>query len=600
MGDSTIDLRTRRRRADPANNRQRFCCYHRARREQPRRCRSPTPIRTMTIRRRVWLNLAIVNAFALALAAIAWWVTRETTYAVAWSAGAHAHRDAALHASVGMESLVRTLAQLLLKDSSRSDVQPLLEKCDAALEGLRAAAEAEWLVDDDVIEGDDTDERKRFEQIISDYSALRGGVVRVLDAVEAGRWEEAMAEYQSVVRPRFDSLLATAAIQIESEGEEIDAQYDEVTRLARWIAWTVAVGCALLVLTTLSGLVALSPLSRSVMLKIETLVEATRALSAGKLDHRIPELGEDELGVLAGHFNEMADRLRAQRSELEKAQCNLREVSRQAGRAEIATSVLHNVGNALNSASVSANVAVEHVRKSKAADLHPAIQMLTDHQNDLGAFLSEGDRGLQMATYLARLSDCLDQERKTIGEEMTALLGSLAHIKNLVAKQQQYARYAGLVEIVNLPELIEDALKMDGGWVGASGCRVERDYAELEPIATDRHRLMEILLNLFSNSRHSLKSSSRGDRRLTLRIEADPDHVRIVVRDNGVGISPENLSRIFSYGFTTKPTGHGFGLHGASLAASDLGGKIEVHSDGRGQGATFTLELPRRHQEMVL
>jgi signal transduction histidine kinase len=68
--------------------------------------------------------------------------------------------------------------------------------------------------------------------------------------------------------------------------------------------------------------------------------------------------------------------------------------------------------------------------------------------------------------------------------------------------------------------------------------------------------------------------------------------VQISVRDNGIGISAENLTRIFEHGFTTREGGHGFGLHSSALAASEMGGSLRVFSDGTGCGATFTIELP--------
>jgi signal transduction histidine kinase len=68
--------------------------------------------------------------------------------------------------------------------------------------------------------------------------------------------------------------------------------------------------------------------------------------------------------------------------------------------------------------------------------------------------------------------------------------------------------------------------------------------------------------------------------------------VSIIVRDNGIGIPPENLIKIFNHGFTTKRDGHGFGLHSGANAAKEMGGSLTAESNGPGLGATFTLELP--------
>jgi signal transduction histidine kinase len=94
------------------------------------------------------------------------------------------------------------------------------------------------------------------------------------------------------------------------------------------------------------------------------------------------------------------------------------------------------------------------------------------------------------------------------------------------------------------------------------------------------------------NATFACDETGRPDQRITVRIAGDPSRVRISVSDNGVGIPAENLTRIFSHGFTTKQDGHGFGLHSGALAAKELGGSLSVQSDGPGHGATFTLELP--------
>ncbi|HWN66657.1 MAG TPA: ATP-binding protein [Haliangium sp.] len=105
--------------------------------------------------------------------------------------------------------------------------------------------------------------------------------------------------------------------------------------------------------------------------------------------------------------------------------------------------------------------------------------------------------------------------------------------------------------------------------------------------------MIEILLNLVSNARHALRDSGRPDKRLRVRVEAaDAQRARIHVEDNGLGIAPEHRERLFRLGFTTKHDGSGIGLHSSANAAQELGGSLTFHSDGPGQGARFTLELP--------
>ena len=104
--------------------------------------------------------------------------------------------------------------------------------------------------------------------------------------------------------------------------------------------------------------------------------------------------------------------------------------------------------------------------------------------------------------------------------------------------------------------------------------------------------MLQVLINLLSNAKHALLDSQREDRRIVVRSRLREGAIRIEVEDNGVGISPDNLERIFRFGFTTKDKGHGFGLHGSALAAKQLRGSLIVHSEGVGRGAMFALELP--------
>jgi two-component system sensor kinase FixL len=271
---------------------------------------------------------------------------------------------------------------------------------------------------------------------------------------------------------------------------------------------------------------------------------------------------------------------------------SLLDVSRQAGMAEVATGVLHNVGNALNSVNVSADVVVQRVRGSRISGLARAVELLKENASRLGAFLTEDARGRQLPAYLEALSTQLAQEREDVLTEMRRLGESVDHIKSVVSMQQQHARVAGVVERVEVPALIDDALRLLAVSFERLGIQLRREYSEVPPVQVDRHKLLQILVNLVSNARHALLESGREDKQLTLRVEGAGERLRIAVVDNGVGISPEHLARLFTQGFTTKKDGHGFGLHISALAAEELGGELTCESAGRGQGATFQLELP--------
>ncbi len=286
--------------------------------------------------------------------------------------------------------------------------------------------------------------------------------------------------------------------------------------------------------------------------------------------------------------------LKEAEQKLEAVHRELMLASRQAGMAEVATGVLHNVGNVLNSVNVSAAVIADRLRQSKCAGIGKLSKLFQEQGADLARFLTEDERGRQVPSYLQQLAVHLDQERAELIQELEGLTQNIQHIKEIVTTQQEYARVSGLVETVALPDLVEDALKMHGGSYARHAIRIVRQYAPLPPVMVDKHKVLQILVNLFSNAKYACDAiKNTGDRQVTVRVAATGDNrARIEVTDNGVGIAPENLTRVFSQGFTTRKGGHGFGLHSGALAARELGGSLTAHSEGLGRGATFTLELP--------
>ncbi len=270
------------------------------------------------------------------------------------------------------------------------------------------------------------------------------------------------------------------------------------------------------------------------------------------------------------------------------------DVSRQAGMAEVATGVLHNVGNTLNSVNVSTTLVIDRLRQSRLPGLARLSALLREHSTELGSFLTQDPRGKLLPDYLSALSDRLHQEHGALLEEMQALGANIEHIKSIISMQQKHARAAGAVEQVHLPVLIDEALRLHAVSYERLGIRIERDYASLAPLLVDRHRLLQILVNLLSNARDALIASESRDKHLRITLRPLPEQERLLlqVTDNGIGIAPENLKRLFSQGYTTKKDGHGFGLHISALAATEMGGQLTGTSPGPGQGATFTLTLP--------
>lgn len=280
-------------------------------------------------------------------------------------------------------------------------------------------------------------------------------------------------------------------------------------------------------------------------------------------------------------------------AEMELGQKKLLQASRLAGMAEVATNVLHNVGNVLNGANMLATLIGEQLRLSKISSLVKAVGLMTEHKDNLGGFLTHDERGRHLPKLLEQLAAHLAEERNRLQGKADALTDSVQHIKQVVTMQQKYAKASTLTEIVSLPEVVEDSLRIAGGTLAHHEIQVIRQFEPVPTVTIERHKLLQILFNLLENAWRACAESGRPDKQITVQIRAGVGgQVMIRVRDNGTGIAAENLSQIFAQGFSTRADGHGFGLHSSLLAAQEMGGSLTAQSDGPGKGAIFMLELP--------
>jgi signal transduction histidine kinase len=349
-------------------------------------------------------------------------------------------------------------------------------------------------------------------------------------------------------------------------------------------------------------------LERVIIDPIQNLAETARhIMSRHDYSVRAAKVVDDEVGTFTDSFNgmldqiqtrdtallhEIAERKRAE-EELQRTQQQLIDASRQAGMAEVATGVLHNVGNVLNSVNVSATLISERLGQSRTANLARAASMLREKNGQLYEFLTKDPKGQLLPSYLADLSEHLENERQEARAEIELLTRNIEHIKDIVAMQQTYARVSGLSEVLPVDSLIEDALQLNMDSFARHRITVVRDFASVPAVTVDKHKALQILVNILRNAKNAMDESEPNEKRLTLRIrQQEEKSVSIAISDTGVGIAPENLTRIFSHGFTTRKDGHGFGLHSAALAAQQMGGRLLAQSDGPGLGATFIFELP--------
>ena len=309
------------------------------------------------------------------------------------------------------------------------------------------------------------------------------------------------------------------------------------------------------------------------------------------------QAANDQLELrVAERTRELQDQVAARErahNELAQAQQSLMLASRQAGMAEVATGVLHNVGNVLNSVNVSTTLLREQVRKSEARSLLKAAELLKQKNGDPKAFLTADPRGKLLPEFIVQIAEQLRKEREGTARELEQLAKNVDHLKDIIATQQSYARVAGVVEKVSLASLVEDALQINTAALDRHAIRVVRRFEPVPPLMVDKHKVLQILINLIHNAKYAMDESPRADKQLTITIaKTGGDCVMVNVEDNGIGIPAENLTRIFSHGFTTRASGHGFGLHLGALNAREMGGALSAASAGTGQGATFSLILP--------
>ncbi|MBC8038967.1 MAG: PAS domain-containing protein [Opitutaceae bacterium] len=311
------------------------------------------------------------------------------------------------------------------------------------------------------------------------------------------------------------------------------------------------------------------------------------------LNNKLPL--RDPSGAIIGLFGINRDftATKAIEDSLETARKELLDATRAAGMAEVANGVIHNVGNVLNSVNVSATLIADGVRATRVASLGKVCALLDQHAADLPALFAT-PQGRQLPAFLQSLHAHLATEQTRLLAEIDSLRSNIDHIKDIVSMQQSYATVVNIVEPLVAEELVLDALRLNAASLTRHDVQLVRDFQPVPRILAEKPKILQILVNLVRNAKHALDDRGGTDKKLTLRITPGPagDTVLIIVADNGVGIPPENLVRIFAHGFTTRKKGHGFGLHSSALAAKEMKANLTARSDGPGLGATFTLEMP--------
>jgi Na+/proline symporter/C4-dicarboxylate-specific signal transduction histidine kinase len=318
----------------------------------------------------------------------------------------------------------------------------------------------------------------------------------------------------------------------------------------------------------------------------ETLLEQ----QAVELEQRVLARTQELTAANGALKSEVIERRKAEEAIAGMSR-ELANAAHRAGKAEVATNVLHNVGNVLNSVLVTLRLSVDRVKASRVNNLTRAMDLVEQHRGELARFLSEDPQGQRLPNYLKNLATHLAAEQAELLVELEGAHKQADHIKHVVSVQQEFAGVSNFLQPTDLANLLEDAIRINT--LEQHLVEIERDIAPTPIMLADKHKILQIVINLISNAKYAVKDVQPPTPRvIQVRLQrADDELVRISVSDNGMGIAADDLPRIFQHGFTTRKEGHGFGLHAAVTAAQEMGGDLLVHSEGPGKGATFTLEL---------
>ena len=286
--------------------------------------------------------------------------------------------------------------------------------------------------------------------------------------------------------------------------------------------------------------------------------------------------------------------------QLERQKLNeqLIDASRIAGMAEVATGVLHNVGNILNSVNVSTNVIRSRLQKSAIANLERLNELISEHESDFADFVTQDDKGKKIPAYVDLLTEKLKEEREAVNRELRDLVDNVDHVKQVIKVQQSMAKCSSCIQELCPRELIEDSITANKAALANHNIEITLDIEDgLPDLASDKHKILQVLINLIKNAKDAIAEQRPENPRIALSVTKRGNMTIFEVTDNGIGIPKEKIDKIFRHGFTTKKTGHGFGLHSSANSARQLGGSLNVSSDGPGMGATFKLSLPREYED---
>lgn len=339
--------------------------------------------------------------------------------------------------------------------------------------------------------------------------------------------------------------------------------------------WALASLVGLFALATLLAAVLSMRWARSIFSPIERMHDTMNAIESGNPAARVGTLhSRDEIGQLAAHFDRLADRQQAQNAELRRW------------------------GSELDAKVAERTVALETANR----ELRTAQRQLV--MSEKLAAIGELTAGVahEINNPVAVIQGNLDVLREVLGNaadpvqvELKLMDDQIERIRLIVAKLLQFARpteFAGYIETVLPRDVLADSLLLVGHLLKRGNIAVAQKIESTRAIAINRNELQQVIINLLVNAIQAMPNG--GTLTLAARdwdADGAPQGVVLAVSDSGIGIAPENLSRIFDPFFSTKGSdGTGLGLSVSYGLIERYGGHIEVKST-LGEGTTFLLYM---------
>ena len=513
----------------------------------------------------------------------------------------------------GEARLAKTLGQskLTLRDigSLERNVHHWLLLSDLVL-----GSDESYLCTGALSSGDDVD--KILETLMDEISVRHRSHVKTIQEF-AERQKIRLIASQSLAHVERQSQLDDLLMQMDTDSESVIVSLEKLesavskelefyqSQLDIKLSRRLLLNGSLLLIFIGSAIALLFWISAIVSRPISTLAHQSTIKNNQVRDFVVKSTAPKEVQLLADSLSELVGDLEYQIQEHKKTQAEraklhrkLMDASRRAGMADVASEVLHNVGNVLNSLNVSATVIRRSLDKSLVTKLSTANRQFSQHKDDYGQYLQTDPKGKHFPAALDFITGALVTERETHLAESHRLLKNIDHVRKVIQQQLSMSRDSGVVETFCLHDLIEQCIEINCEKSKSVDATITFECPATLNLVTDRHKLQQVLINLVSNAIDALQHRQQGSGLIHIVAISENETVQISVTDNGVGIAPENLERVFSQGFTTKANGHGYGLHSCAMTAQVLGGTLNVDSQGDGFGACFRLVIPLSQLEL--